>query len=93
MLLSTISVHAQLEYPPDYNDWEKDLALLNENKGQLIDELGDVKNKIKFYTTDFQPNIYLMENAEMSFVQLNHAKDSISPDTLSRIDFRLTGDV
>lgn len=93
MLLSTTNVYAQLEYPPDYNDWQNDPALFTENKGQLIDELGNVKNNIKFYTRDFQPNVYLMENAEMSFVQLNHASDTIDPDTLSRIDFRLTGDL
>jgi hypothetical protein len=81
-LLGSTSVHAQLEYPPDYNDWESDPTIFYENKGQLKDTENNVRNDIKYYTTAFKQNVFLFENAEMSFVQLDVAQDTIDDDTL-----------
>ncbi|NJN77583.1 MAG: hypothetical protein HC803_04040 [Saprospiraceae bacterium] len=89
MLLSTISVHAQLEYPPDYLD--ESPKMFYENKGQIIDNMNNVRNDVKYYTTALSPNVYLFDDAKMSFVQVHAGNDTI-PDTLSRVDFQLVGE-
>ena len=89
MLLSTLSVHAQLEYPPDY--MADSPKMFYQNKGQIIDNMNNVRNDVKYYTTALSPNVYLFDDAKMSFVQLHAGNDTI-PDTLSRVDFQLAGE-
>jgi hypothetical protein len=69
-----------------------------ENKGQIIDNMNNVKNDVKYYTTALSPtefsgqaNVYLFDDAKMSFVQVHAGNDTI-PDTLSRVDFQLVGE-
>lgn len=96
MLLSMISVHAQVEYPPDYMDDSP--KMFYENKGQIIDNMNNVRNDVKYYTTALSPtefsgqaNVYLFDDGKMSFVQVHGGNDTI-PDTLSRVDFQLVGE-
>ncbi|NJN77315.1 MAG: hypothetical protein HC803_02475 [Saprospiraceae bacterium] len=84
-----ISVHAQVEYPPDYLDDSP--KMFYENKGQIIDNMNNVRNDVKYYTTALSPNVYLFDDAKMSFVQVHAGNDTI-PDTLSRVDFQLVGE-
>jgi hypothetical protein len=89
MLLTTISVHAQVEYPPDYLDASP--KMFYENKGQIIDDMSNLRNDVKYYTTALSPNVYLFDDGKMSLVQVHGGNDTI-PDTLSRIDFQLVGE-
>lgn len=44
MMFSTISVHAQLEYPPDYLDDSP--KMFYENKGQIIDDMDNITSSL-----------------------------------------------
>lgn len=44
MMLSTISVHAQLEYPPNYLDDSP--KMFYENKGQIIDDMDNITSSL-----------------------------------------------
>ena len=57
---------------------------------QIIDDLNNLRNDVKYYTTALSSNVYLFDDVKMSFVQVHGGSDTI-PDMLSRIDSQLVG--
>ena len=85
---------AQPYIPPDYysgDDYRANIGFW-QNLGQIIDSNGDPRPDVAFYSEGGFPRMYMRQESQMSFVVASTDVDTVTSDTLRRIDVTFTGE-
>ncbi|MBU1720716.1 MAG: SBBP repeat-containing protein, partial [Bacteroidetes bacterium] len=77
--------------PPDfYGEGPVTSFSFQKNMGQIVDVDGNIRNDIKFYTHSQSPSVYFTDTT-LSYVFAKVDGDSVTPDTLCRVDMAFPG--
>lgn len=93
LVFGILAVQAQTYIPPDfYGESYTESYGFWPNEGQVIDSYGDLRSDISYVSDGTLPKLFMRRETQMSFVFGKSSNDSLSLDSIFRIDMTLVGE-
>jgi hypothetical protein len=87
------SCYGQVNFPDYFNEPASKTFVYTQNNGQLTNMNKQLVNHIKFYHFSNALSVYLHDGGKVSYATVRMDNDSITPDTITKINMNLGGEL